>query len=155
MTLTKVPLTHSSHIVKSYVATQLFKANYTNVRHSTILAETPEFKWAFFNICRFLKIKTQKVYYFANLLNKCEFFTNHFLLYFNSKKWRQFQKSELSLNLLVVEDDVWSPYVVGRNVQLFDSPILVGVPHQFVVVPKLKREKNKKIELKKNIEFGQ
>ncbi len=46
-------------------------------------------------------------------------------------------------NLLVVEDDVWSPYVVGRNVQLFDTPILVGVPHQFVVIPKLKRKKER------------
>ena len=39
---------------------------------------------------------------------------------------------------LVIQYNIWSPDVVGRHVQLLYAPVLVGVPNQFVVVPKLK-----------------
>ena len=40
--------------------------------------------------------------------------------------------------LLVIQYNIWSPDVVGRHMQLLYAPVLVGVPNQFVVVPKLK-----------------
>ena len=42
---------------------------------------------------------------------------------------------------LVVEHNVRSPDVVGRNVKLLDTAVLLGVPDQLVVVPEL-QEKN-------------
>ena len=45
--------------------------------------------------------------------------------------------------LLVIQYNIWSPDVVGRHMQLLYAPVLVGVPNQFVVVPKLKEETRK------------
>ena len=45
--------------------------------------------------------------------------------------------------LLVIQYNIWSPDVVGRHMQLLYAPVLVGVPNQFVVVPKLKEEAGK------------
>ena len=39
---------------------------------------------------------------------------------------------------LVVQYNIWSPNVIGRHMQLFHSTILLGLPNQLVVVPKLK-----------------
>ena len=39
--------------------------------------------------------------------------------------------------LLVVEDNVWPPDVVGWDVKHVNPSVLVGVPSHFVVVPKL------------------
>ena len=39
--------------------------------------------------------------------------------------------------LLVVQHNIWPPNVIGRNVELFDTAVLFGVPNQFVVKPKL------------------
>ena len=43
----------------------------------------------------------------------------------------------LGLILLVVEDDVGPPDVVGRDVETLHSPVLLGVPHQLVISPEL------------------
>ena len=40
-------------------------------------------------------------------------------------------------DLLVVQHYIWPPNVIGRNVKLFDTSILLGVPNQLVVIPKL------------------
>ena len=40
-------------------------------------------------------------------------------------------------HLLVVQHNIWPPNVIGRNVELFDTAVLFGVPNQFVVKPKL------------------
>ena len=56
---------------------------------------------------------------------------------------------------LVIQYNIWSPDVVGRHVQLLYAPVLVGVPNQFVVVPKLKeREREKKKDKRINIRRG-
>ena len=46
---------------------------------------------------------------------------------------------------LVIQYNIWSPDVVGRHVQLLYAPVLVGVPNQFVVVPKLEGRERRRI----------
>jgi hypothetical protein len=48
-------------------------------------------------------------------------------------------KNFVGFDSLIVEDDIWSPNVVGRNMELLHSTVFLGVPHQLVVVPKLKK----------------
>lgn len=41
------------------------------------------------------------------------------------------------MDLLVVEDNVRTPYVIGGDVKHFDAAILLGLPLELVVVPGL------------------
>lgn len=46
--------------------------------------------------------------------------------------------SFLSFNLLVVEDNIRQPDVLGRDVELGDSAVLARVPPELVIHPLLK-----------------
>ena len=65
-------------------------------------------------------------------------------------------------NLLVIEDDVWPPDVVGGNMEHIDTTVFVGVPSHFVIVPELLHPQicghdliSKVLELKDNSIFRQ
>ena len=86
----------------------------------------------------------------------CNCYTDHRLLYRSSKstfficqaankKCCRFVRLVVLVNLLIIKDNIWSPNVVGRHMQLFHSSILVRVPNQFVVIPKLKEQREKRI----------
>ncbi len=38
-------------------------------------------------------------------------------------------------DLLVVEDDIWEPDVLSRDVQVFDFAVVLRIPLQFVIDP--------------------
>ena len=44
--------------------------------------------------------------------------------------------------VLIIEDNIWPPYVVTRNVKHIHSTIFIRVPLQFVVIPILGQKQN-------------
>ena len=44
--------------------------------------------------------------------------------------------------VLIIEDNIWPPYVVTRNVKHIHSTIFIRVPLQFVVIPILEQKQN-------------
>lgn len=45
--------------------------------------------------------------------------------------------------VLIVEYDVWPPYVVGWYVQHLNAAVFLWVPFQFVIVPRLQQKQRK------------
>ena len=39
--------------------------------------------------------------------------------------------------LLVIEDDIWSPYMIGRYMKHGNTAVLQGIPLQLIVLPVL------------------
>ena len=44
--------------------------------------------------------------------------------------------------VLIIEDNIWPPYVVTGNVKHIHSTVFIRVPLQFVVIPILEQKQN-------------
>lgn len=70
------------------------------------------------------------------------------------KIWNRIRIKYVILNSLIVQYDVWQPYVFRRYMQSLHTTVVIWVPLQFVVVPFLRQNKSIYSSIQKRLFYG-